>query len=146
MRFERSPIQRRLRSCSALADARVLIADGHHRYETALEYRRVAARKMESARRPYDYVMMTLLRSTIPVSDSADASIGPSLAGRRSNHWKRARPKFDLREVHRSCVRAAISEQALERSARPQGPRSAASPTAARSRRDCHGDARCRPR
>jgi uncharacterized protein (DUF1015 family) len=49
---------------NALADARILIADGHHRYETALEYRR--RRRSESQANvstigPYDYVMMTLV-------------------------------------------------------------------------------------
>lgn len=47
----------------ALADARVLIADGHHRYETALEYRR--RRRAQDGNpadvRGYDYVMMTLV-------------------------------------------------------------------------------------
>lgn len=46
----------------ALADARILIADGHHRYETAIEYRRrrrAAENPMET--QPYDYVMMTLV-------------------------------------------------------------------------------------
>jgi len=47
----------------ALADARVLIADGHHRYETALEYRRRRrdAEGNPGAVEPYDYVMMTLV-------------------------------------------------------------------------------------
>jgi uncharacterized protein (DUF1015 family) len=42
---------------------RILIADGHHRYETALEYRR-RARAAEGDPhdlRPYDYTMMTLV-------------------------------------------------------------------------------------
>ena len=47
----------------ALADCRVLIADGHHRYETALEYqrRRRADDPSPSAVHGYDYVMMTLV-------------------------------------------------------------------------------------
>jgi uncharacterized protein (DUF1015 family) len=47
----------------ALQSARVLIADGHHRYETALEYRRRmhAAENNPAELRPYDYVMMTLV-------------------------------------------------------------------------------------
>ena len=47
----------------SLAETRVLIADGHHRYETALEYRRRmrAADHDPPARRPYDYVMMALV-------------------------------------------------------------------------------------
>ncbi|HLW70139.1 MAG TPA: DUF1015 domain-containing protein [Candidatus Binataceae bacterium] len=46
----------------ALADAQMLIADGHHRYETALEYRRrrIEAGSEKSAQ-PFDYVMMTLV-------------------------------------------------------------------------------------
>ena len=47
----------------ALSAARVLIADGHHRYETALEYRRRmrAADNNSPQVMPYDYVMMTLV-------------------------------------------------------------------------------------
>jgi uncharacterized protein (DUF1015 family) len=52
----------------ALADARVLIADGHHRYETALECRR--RRRMQDGDpadlRGYDYVMMTLVAFNDP--------------------------------------------------------------------------------
>ena len=46
----------------ALRDVRLLIADGHHRYETALNYRRSrrAADGDASGLRPYDYVMITL--------------------------------------------------------------------------------------
>src|SRR5208337_4132141 len=46
----------------ALDDSRVLIADGHHRYETALNYSRRmrAAENNPVAPRPYDYTMMTL--------------------------------------------------------------------------------------
>jgi uncharacterized protein (DUF1015 family) len=52
----------------SLADARVLIADGHHRYETALEYRRRmrAAENDPPAPRPYDYVMMALVAFNDP--------------------------------------------------------------------------------
>ncbi len=45
-----------------LADKAVFIADGHHRYETALEYQKEMQKKdgpSESAR-PYDYVLMFL--------------------------------------------------------------------------------------
>jgi uncharacterized protein (DUF1015 family) len=53
---------------SALAGARILIADGHHRYETALEYRRRrrAAENNPAETRPYDYVMMTLVAFNDP--------------------------------------------------------------------------------
>lgn len=47
----------------ALEAPRILIADGHHRYETALEYRRRhRARTLSSMPvQPFDYVMMTLV-------------------------------------------------------------------------------------
>ncbi len=52
----------------ALDTPRVLIADGHHRYETALEYRRQrrAAAGNPPALQPYDYVMMTLVACNDP--------------------------------------------------------------------------------
>ena len=48
----------------ALANERILIADGHHRYETALEYRRrrrAEAGQDANAIASFDYVMMTLV-------------------------------------------------------------------------------------
>jgi len=41
----------------AMTDKKIYIADGHHRYETALEY---AAEMKEQGHEGYDYVMMTL--------------------------------------------------------------------------------------
>jgi uncharacterized protein (DUF1015 family) len=47
----------------SFADVQILIADGHHRYETALEYqrRRRAGEPNQAAVHPYDFVMMTLV-------------------------------------------------------------------------------------
>ncbi|MGO9062013.1 MAG: DUF1015 domain-containing protein [Candidatus Binataceae bacterium] len=52
----------------ALSNARLLIADGHHRYETALNFRRIrrAADGDASGLRPYDYVMITLTSCNDP--------------------------------------------------------------------------------
>ena len=52
----------------ALANARLLIADGHHRYETALNYRRSrrAAEHDPAGLKPYDYVMITLTSCNDP--------------------------------------------------------------------------------
>ena len=52
----------------ALDSSRVLIADGHHRYETALEYRRQmrAAEGNPAGFKPYDYIMMTLVACDDP--------------------------------------------------------------------------------
>jgi uncharacterized protein (DUF1015 family) len=51
----------------ALVDDTILIADGHHRYETALNYRR--ARRAEdnsSTLQPYDFTLMTIVASDDP--------------------------------------------------------------------------------
>jgi uncharacterized protein (DUF1015 family) len=47
----------------ALRQGRILIADGHHRYETALNYQqqRRAAEGVSGSVRPYDYVMISLV-------------------------------------------------------------------------------------
>ena len=50
----------------ALEPARVLIADGHHRYETALEYRRRLARHAAGSSHSADYVMITLVAFNDP--------------------------------------------------------------------------------
>lgn len=51
-----------------LRPAKLLIADGHHRYETALEYRDRRRREEQdrSGPAPYDYVMATLVSSSNP--------------------------------------------------------------------------------
>jgi uncharacterized protein (DUF1015 family) len=47
---------------TALEAPTILIADGHHRYETALEYRRQRhAAEQNPSPQPFDYVMMTLV-------------------------------------------------------------------------------------
>ena len=47
---------------AALAEREILIADGHHRYETALAYRdeRRAAEGDPAGDRPYDFILMCL--------------------------------------------------------------------------------------
>lgn len=49
----------------AMLELRLLIADGHHRYETALEYRNIQRKRfgMGSGNEPYEYVMMYLSRA-----------------------------------------------------------------------------------
>lgn len=51
-----------------LERAKIIIADGHHRYETALEYRDLMRSKNGSrdGERPYDYVLATLVSSRNP--------------------------------------------------------------------------------
>ena len=51
----------------ALESPRILIADGHHRYETALNYRRARSHENAPSRpAPYDYTMMTLVACDDP--------------------------------------------------------------------------------
>jgi uncharacterized protein (DUF1015 family) len=50
-----------------LESPRILIADGHHRYETALNYRRARRHENPSSEpQPYDYTMMTLVATHDP--------------------------------------------------------------------------------
>lgn len=50
---------------SAMLERSLLIADGHHRYETALEYRNIQRRKFgtSSGNEPYEHIMMYLSRA-----------------------------------------------------------------------------------
>ncbi len=53
----------------AMAEKRLIIADGHHRYETALAYReerRAAAGEKTSSQAPYDLLMMTFVSMSSP--------------------------------------------------------------------------------
>lgn len=49
----------------AMLERSLLIADGHHRYETALEYRNIQRKKFgaSSGNEPYEYIMMYLTRA-----------------------------------------------------------------------------------
>lgn len=42
----------------------ILLADGHHRYETALNYSRLRQKNNPSSEAPWNYVMMTLINSS----------------------------------------------------------------------------------
>ena len=54
------------RVAGVMADKKIIIADGHHRYETAMDYRdeRAAGRADPSA--PYNYVVMTFVSMDAP--------------------------------------------------------------------------------
>ncbi len=51
-----------------MADKVLIIADGHHRYETSLNYQKEMARKLKSIKgtEPFNYVMMTLFQLDDP--------------------------------------------------------------------------------
>lgn len=97
-----------------LESPRLLIADGHHRYETALNYRR--ARRHENASsdpEPYDYTMMTLVGCNDPglvilpthrVVKTLDRDAIAAFP-------ERAREIFKVEEIaHRDAFRARLDE------------------------------------
>jgi uncharacterized protein (DUF1015 family) len=97
-----------------LESPRVLIADGHHRYETALNYRR--ARRADDASPPpqsFDYTMMTLVGCTDPglvilPTHRVVKSLNPDALASFS---KRSREVFDVQEfAHRDEFRARLEE------------------------------------
>jgi uncharacterized protein (DUF1015 family) len=98
----------------ALAEARVLIADGHHRYETALEYRRPmrAAAGNPGTTMPYDYVMMTLVAFNDPglVILPTHRLIRRLDRDAMMSFAARARELFDVEEFENGgAMRAALS-------------------------------------
>jgi len=93
---------------------RILIADGHHRYETALNYRRARRHEHPSSEpQPYDYTMMTLVACDDPglvilpthrVVKSLPAEAIASFA-------QRAREVFDVEEIaHRDDFRNRLND------------------------------------
>jgi uncharacterized protein (DUF1015 family) len=93
---------------------RILIADGHHRYETALNYRR--ARRHEnasSAPEPYDYTMMTLVACDDPglVILPTHRVVKSLPAEAIASFTQRAREVFDVDEIaHRDEFRARLND------------------------------------
>ncbi|MGA7873440.1 MAG: DUF1015 domain-containing protein [Candidatus Binatus sp.] len=96
-----------------LESPRILIADGHHRYETALNYRR--ARRHESASseaEPYDYTMMTLVACDDPglVILPTHRVVKSLPASAIASFTDRAREVFDVEEIaHRDEFRARLN-------------------------------------
>lgn len=95
---DREADQRLLRE--ALREERILIADGHHRYETALEYRRRMRKKFPDAppESPFDFVLMALVES----HDEGLLVLPTHRLLRSLGSWtaegfiERLRPSFDL--------------------------------------------------
>jgi uncharacterized protein (DUF1015 family) len=91
---------------AALLDKKLIIADGHHRYETALHYRNerraaAAAPQAEPGTAPYDFVMMTFVNM-----NSSGLMILPTHrvvhnlpSFSDEDFRKAARPFFDIDEV-----------------------------------------------
>lgn len=98
----------------ALESPRILIADGHHRYETALNYRR--ARRYENPApelEPYDYTMMTLVACDDPglVILPTHRVVKSLPASAIVSFTQRAREVFEVTEIaHRDEFRALLDD------------------------------------
>ncbi|MDO8434329.1 MAG: DUF1015 domain-containing protein [Candidatus Binatus sp.] len=107
---EIAAIQRELES------SRILIADGHHRYETALNYRRErSAANPSSEPRPYDYTMMTLVACDDPglVILPTHRVVKSLAADAIALFAEHARENFDVEEIaKRDAFRAKMDEAA----------------------------------
>ena len=94
----------------ALESPRILIADGHHRYETALNYRRSRRHENPSTGpEPYDYTMMTLVACDDPglVILPTHRVVKSLPAAAIASFAERAREVFEVEEIaHRDIFRA----------------------------------------
>jgi uncharacterized protein (DUF1015 family) len=97
-----------------LESPRILIADGHHRYETALNYRRALRHEsMSSEPAPYDYTMMTLVACDDPglvilPTHRVVKSLPPSAI---ATFTQRAREAFEVEEIaHRDEFRTRLND------------------------------------
>jgi uncharacterized protein (DUF1015 family) len=90
-----------------LADKTIFIADGHHRYETSLEYQREMPTTKASApgRKPYDYTLMFLANlkdegMTILPTHRLVKEIPPDIHGRISKYFEieTITSDFDIRK------------------------------------------------
>jgi uncharacterized protein (DUF1015 family) len=97
-----------------LESPRILIADGHHRYETALNYRRALRHEsMSSEPAPYDYTMMTLVACDDPgLMILPTHRVVKSLpASAIASFTQRAREVFEVQEIaHRDEFRARLND------------------------------------
>ena len=97
-----------------LESPRILIADGHHRYETALNYRRARRHeKASSEPEPYDYTMMTLVACDDPglVILPTHRVVKALPADAITLFVKRARDIFNVEQIgHRDEFRACLND------------------------------------
>ena len=100
----------------ALESPRILIADGHHRYETALNYRRARRHENPSVApgpEPFDYTMMTLVACDDPglVILPTHRVVKSLPAAAIASFAQRAREVFEVEEIaHRDEFRARLND------------------------------------
>ena len=92
----------------------ILIADGHHRYETALNYRRARHHENPSSDlQPYDYTMMTVVACDDPglVILPTHRVVKSLPQSAIATFTQRAREVFDVQEIaHRDAFRARLED------------------------------------
>jgi len=96
-----------------LESPRILIADGHHRYETALNYRRARQQENPSSEpAPFDYTMMTLVAFDDPglVILPTHRVVKSLPASAIATFTQRAREVFEVEEIaHRDQFRERLN-------------------------------------
>ena len=97
-----------------LESPRILIADGHHRYETALNYRRARRHENVSGESaPYDYTMITLVACDDPglVILPTHRVVKSLAANAIAKFIERAREVFEVEQIaHRDAFRERLND------------------------------------
>ena len=104
----------------ALADASVYLADGHHRYETALQFRNELSRS-GAAGGERDFIMMSLLEITMPglIVLPYHRMVRGLSQEQTDDLWRRVEESFDVEPVD---VRGEDAAAALEERLEAAGP------------------------
>ncbi len=99
----------------AIAKAQpTLIADGHHRYETALRYRDERRMTRSCEEDPaFDYILMLFLATAEPLTVLPTHRIARDLAGQGGGLLERARDLFDVAPLDSDRLRAEFDGAAL---------------------------------
>jgi uncharacterized protein (DUF1015 family) len=105
--------------CGAMPNKKLIIADGHHRYETALAYRneqRTGNAPATAGAAPYDFAMMTFVNMNSPALTILPTHrVVHGLANfSEENFYKSARQFFDVDEVDSSLNAAQATAMLRE--------------------------------
>lgn len=92
-----------------MRDKQFIIADGHHRYETALEYRRLAKEKGDGSCGECDYVMMFL----VPMESPGLTILPFHRVVPGGGDIEKLRPAFHCHELSMGADRAADAQKVL---------------------------------
>jgi uncharacterized protein (DUF1015 family) len=106
----------------AMSDKKLVIADGHHRYETALNFRNESRNEAQGAnpQAPYEYVMMTFVNMNDPgLLVLPTHRVVHSLSSFSANDFlKSVRELFEVEEVEAGIDEARATELLREKGKR----------------------------